>query len=99
VGGGDGFNLGVQGVWEQDGLLLFSAQAVEKMMGETLTFTSRLDRSDHLVFADAGIPALLFSWRLAGEDNLPDGLASASRPERLETSGKIIELASMAVAR
>ena len=99
VGGGDGFNLGVQGVWEQDGLLLFGAQAVEKMLAETLTFTSRLDRSDHLVFSDTGVPALLFSWRLAGENNLPDEFASTSRPARLETSGRIIELTLMEIAR
>jgi uncharacterized protein len=99
VGGGDGFNLGVQGDWEQDGMLLFGAQAVEKMLDETLTFTSRLDRSDHLAFSDAGVPALLFSWRLAGENNLPDEFASACRPARLEISGRIIELTLMDITR
>ena len=99
VGGGDGFNLGVQGAANTDGELLFTLSAVELIAQEKLVYTSPYNVSDDTPFRQAGIPSVLISWRLANEDNLPDDLANAVHPERLGTAGQVILLLLLALGR
>jgi hypothetical protein len=42
---------------------------------------------------------VLISWRLANEDNLPDELGNALRPELLGIPGRVITLLLLALAR
>lgn len=99
VGGGDGFNLGVQGSEETDGELLFYLSAVEWALQEKIVYTSPFVTSDDVPFRQARIPAALVSWRLANEDNLPDDLANAVRPERLGIAGRVVTLLALALGR
>lgn len=99
VGGGDGFNLGVQGSTDPDGELLFYLSAIEGALQEKLVVTSPYAASDDRPFRQTGTPAVLISWRLANEDNLPDELADAVHPDRLGTAGRVVTLLLLALAR
>ena len=68
-------------------------------MEEKIIATPNFTISDHQAFDEAGLPTLLFSWRLANEDNLPDGLANGIHPDRLAVSGQITALTLMMLAR
>ncbi|MCK4977128.1 MAG: M28 family peptidase, partial [Anaerolineales bacterium] len=95
VGGGDGFNLGAQALWESDGILLFYLEAAGNALGENVVVTQPIGNSDHLPFQSEGLPTVLLSWRLASEDNLPDSMANTVHPERLEVSGRVTTLLLM----
>jgi len=55
--------------------------------------------SDHMTFHQVGIPALLVSWRGANESNWPEELAYEVEPYRLGVTGRMVTLATMAIAR
>jgi len=99
IAGGDGFYPGLQGEWENDGLILFFATRTVDLIDEKLIITSSNTPSDHFSFEDFGFPSLLFTWRLAGEDNQPDELANRINPSRLEVSGKLIMQTLMGLAQ
>ena len=99
VGGGEGFNLGANGSWEQDGSLIFNLSAASISLDEKLIITPSSVESDHLSFHQADIPAVLIAWRLANEDNLPDSIAQAVHPSRLGETGRITSLSLMNLAR
>jgi Zn-dependent M28 family amino/carboxypeptidase len=99
LGGGGGFFPGMQGDGRQDTLLLHHAQVAANMMGEKIIVTADFTISDHQSFDEAGLPTLLFSWRLANEDNLPDGLANGVNPERLALTGRLAALTLMMLAQ
>jgi uncharacterized protein len=99
VGGGEGFTLGVQADRNRDGFPLFALEAAQALFGENIILTPPTVSSDHLPFREAGIPALLVSWRLARESNLPDDITNSVRPERLALTGRIVGLAVMTLAR
>jgi Zn-dependent M28 family amino/carboxypeptidase len=99
VGGGGGFNPGIQASPEQDGLLLYSMAVAEQLLDEKITITSKLEQSDHITFDDNGIPSMLVSWRLAGEMNLPDDIANGVSSTRLGIIGRLVTLALMSLVR
>jgi uncharacterized protein len=99
VGGGEGFNLGAHGTWEEDGFILYNLSAASSSINEKLIFTPSMIESDHVSFHQADIPAVLIAWRLANEDNLPDSIAQAVHPTRIGTSGRITTLTLMNMAR
>jgi hypothetical protein len=99
VGGGEGFYLGANGNWEQDGLLMFNLLAASLALDEKLIFAPSANESDHLSFHQVNIPAVLISWRLANEDNLPDVIAQSVHPSRMGASGRLTILALMSMAR
>ena len=99
IAGGDGFYPGAQGDWQDDGLLLFGVTRAGGLFDEKLIITSAITPSDHFSFTEYGFPTLLFSWRLAGEDNLPDELANGTNPARLKTSGELIMHTLMGIYR
>jgi hypothetical protein len=94
IAGGDGFNPGVQGEWQNDGQLLFRLRTEDKW-----TITSQITPSDHFSFHDHSIPTLLVSWRLANEDNLPDDFADQVSPEKIEICVKMVILMLMGVSQ
>lgn len=65
---------------------------------QEVVYVPSLGESVHLTFAELGIPAALFSWRLADEHYLLDEFAEGVSPERLATSGRVIALALMMMA-
>ena len=99
VGGGDGFGLGAQGNVAQDGLLLQATNNAALLLDEKLVTTAQTTVSDQRLFHDIGTPTLLVAWRLADENNLPDAAAFAVHEERLTTTGRLITLAMMGLAR
>jgi len=99
VGGGEGFNPGIQGMSYQDALLLHYANLAADQLGEKVTQTDLIAESDHLTFSEAGLPVLLFNWRLADENNLPDTYANGVSPERLMVSGSLAALTVMMLVR
>jgi Zn-dependent M28 family amino/carboxypeptidase len=99
VGGGGGFNPGIQGNPDQDGLILYSMAVAEQLLDEKITVTSKLGQSDHITFDENGIPSILVSWRLAGESNLPDQVANGVSPERLGIIGRLVALTIMSLVR
>jgi len=99
IAGGDGFYPGAQGEWDTDGLLLFGAATAMDFLEDNLIITPSFTPSDHFAFEGFGFPTLLFTWRLAGEDNLPDEFASGINPARLESSGELIMYTLMGIAR
>ena len=98
VGGGNGFFPGMQGDEEQDAWLLHHAQAAADLLAEKIIVTPDFANSDHQSFDEAGLPTLLFSWRLANEDNLPDGLANGISGDRLAVTGRLVALTLMMLA-
>jgi aminopeptidase YwaD len=99
VGGGDGFNLGVQGSINTAGEIIFYLSAAEQALQEKLLYTSLFNESDDTPFRLEGVPSVLISWRLANEDNLPDELANAVRRERLDETGQVVTLLLLSLAR
>ena len=94
IAGGDGFYPNIQGEWERDGQLLLKMRTDEKLI-----ITTQITPSDHFSFHNFPIPTLLVTWRLANEDNLPDGFSNQVSSERLEICGEMVILALMAIAR
>ena len=94
IGGGDGFNPGIQADWETDGQLLFRIQSDDNPIQ-----IPQVTTSDHFSFHDHPIPTLLMSWRLANEDNLPDNITNQVSPERLEICTRMTLLLLMGIAR
>lgn len=99
IGGGDGFNLGIQGSAKTDNEILFYLAAAEQAFGEKFVYTPPFNQSDDTPFRQMGIPSVLISWRLANDGNLPDELGNAVHPERLGTAGRVILLLLRALAR
>jgi Zn-dependent M28 family amino/carboxypeptidase len=99
VGGGEGFNLGAQAVWESDAILLDNLGIAESALGEKIVVTEPYSYSDHLSFQIEGIPSILLSWRLANEENLPDYLTNSVNPDRLRISGRVTSLLLMNLGR
>ena len=99
IGGGEGFNLGVQGAPETAGEVLFYLRAAELALQEKLVYTPPFYQSDETPFLQAGIPSVLIAWRLANENNLPDELENTVHPERLGIAGRVITLLLLALAR
>ncbi len=99
LGGGGGFSAGMNGDPLRDAVLLFQARSAATLLDEKITETNSLSKSDDLVFSQAGIPALLFSWRLADENNLPDEYASGVDRAKLEVMGRLAALTVMMLAQ
>jgi Zn-dependent M28 family amino/carboxypeptidase len=99
LGGGDGFYPGLNASPESDGYLIQYVTTSAEQLQQKLVHIPSPGESDHVPFAEQGIPAALFSWRLADESNLPDDLASGVSPERLAISGRVVTLALMMMAR
>ena len=99
VGGGDGFGLGAQGDIAQDGLLLQAINTTALLLDEKVVMAAQTTESDHVAFHNANLPTLLIAWRLADENNLPDKAAFAVHEERLATTGRLVSLSLMILAR
>jgi hypothetical protein len=99
VGGGGGYYLEAQGGAEQEGLLLFNLIVAEEWMSGRLAIKADWAESDQIPFREAGIPALLIAWREASEANWPVSIADQVLPERLGSTGRMVSLALMALAR
>jgi aminopeptidase YwaD len=99
LGGGDGFYPGLQAQPGADAYLIRHVTAAADLLDQKLVHVPSPGESDHLPFGQRGIPAALVSWRLAGEQNLPDALANGVSEERLRTSGQVVALAMMMMAR
>jgi len=99
VGGGDGYYLEAQGGGAREGLLVFNLQVADEWVDGRLALRSRWDQSDQIPFHEAGVPALLITWREASEDNWPVEIADEVDPYRLGVTGWMVTLAVMATAR
>lgn len=99
VGGGDGFSLGAQGNNQQDSLLLQLMSEAATLLDEKLLLTEPTAVSDQIPFREAGFPTVLVAWRLADDNNLPDEAAFAVHEGRLATTGRLVTLAMMNLAR
>jgi hypothetical protein len=99
MGGGDGFYPGLHGREEEDAFLIHILTTAAEQLDEKVVVAPSSNESDHQSFRLEDIPAMLVSWRLADENNLPDGLANGVSPERLATSGRMVALAMMVLAR
>jgi Zn-dependent M28 family amino/carboxypeptidase len=99
VGGGEGYFLEAQGEPERDGLLRFSFVVAEEWLDGRLTLRQPSDRGDHVPFHQAGVPALLLTWRGASEENWPTELADEVQPYRLGVTGRMTALAAMSIAQ
>ncbi|HET6447380.1 MAG TPA: M20/M25/M40 family metallo-hydrolase [candidate division Zixibacteria bacterium] len=99
LGGGEGFYAGIQGNAYSDGFPLHYAVLAARHLGEEIILTDLIAESDHLVFDEAGFPVLLFNWRLADENNLPDEFAKGVNPERLTSAGTLAAMTIMMLAQ
>jgi aminopeptidase YwaD len=99
LGGGDGFYPGLHAQPDAGAYLIRYVTAAADRLDQRIVHVSSPGDSDHLPFGESGIPAALVSWRLAGEDNLPDDLANGVSPERLKICGQVVALALMMMAR
>jgi Zn-dependent M28 family amino/carboxypeptidase len=99
VGGGRGYFLEAQGDPNREGFLRFTLQAAEDWVDGRLSLTRPSKKSDHSVFREIGIPAVLLTWRESSEDNLPSELADAVEPYRLGVTGRMTSLTLMALAQ
>jgi hypothetical protein len=99
LGGGDGFYPGLNARPEIDGYLIQYVTAAAGQLEQKIVHVPSPLENDQLSFAAQGIPAGLFSWRLADENNLPDEWANGVSPERLAASGRVVALALMMMAR
>lgn len=99
VGGGDGFYPGLNGQPGSDELPIHYTTLAAGHLEQKIVVTASENESDHLPFREQGVPSLLVSWRLASENNLPDDLADGVSPERMTTSGRLVALSLMMLAR
>ena len=99
VGGGSGYFLEAQGTREREGLLRFSMMAAENWIDGRLILSSRVAESDQAPFREAGVSALLLTWRGASKDNWPVEFADEVEPYRLSVTGRMVTLALMTIAR
>jgi Zn-dependent M28 family amino/carboxypeptidase len=99
VGGGDGYYLEAQSEGEPEGLLLFNLMATEDLVDGRLALSNKWGQSDQVPFYDAGVPALLLTWREASDDNWPVEIADEVDPYRLGVTGRMVSLAVMSLAR
>jgi len=72
--------------------------AVEQLEGKIVT-TPYSTTSDHDSFATLRFPRLLISWRLAGDDNLPDHAAHKVDSENIQFAGQSAALLLMSLAQ
>jgi uncharacterized protein len=99
VGGGGGYYLEAQSEGEPEGLLLFNLMAAEDLVDGRLALSNKWGQSDQVPFHDAGVPALLLTWREASDDNWPVDIADEVEPYRLGVTGRMVTLALMSLAR
>jgi hypothetical protein len=99
VGGGGGYYLEAQGGGSPEALLLFNLMAAEEWVEGRLAVRGQAGRSDQVPFREAGVPALLLTWREASEANWPAELADPVETYRLGVTGRMVTLAVMATAR
>jgi Zn-dependent M28 family amino/carboxypeptidase len=99
LGGGEGFYAGIQGNAYSDAFPMHYAVLAAGHLGEEIILTDLIAESDHLVFYEVGIPVLLFNWRLADENNLPDEFAKGVNPERLTSAGTLAAMTIMMLAQ
>jgi hypothetical protein len=69
------------------------------MLDEKITYAPAVGESDQISLEEAGLPAILLSWRLADENNLPDEYANAVHPDRVSTAMRFAGLVVMNLAR
>ena len=70
-----------------------------ELLDEKLVVTQPTSESDHLSFNLENTPSSLVTWRLASEDNLPDGFADGVSQDHLALTGRIVSLALMMLAQ
>jgi Zn-dependent M28 family amino/carboxypeptidase len=99
VGGGKGYYLEAQGGGALEALLLFNLMVAEDWVDGRLAVRAKWGQSDQIPFREAGVPALLLTWRDASEDNWPVEIADEVEPYRLGVTGRMVTLAVMATAR
>ena len=99
VGGGDGHRLMAQGLWEQEGLLLFGMEQADGVLDGRLRVNIPANQSDDIPFRAAGLPTMLLTWTDASEENWPDDLADEVKLDALGTTGRMAMLAIMSIAR
>ncbi|HSH02693.1 MAG TPA: M28 family peptidase [Anaerolineae bacterium] len=101
IANGDGFYPSPQGDWAEDAFLLAAAEQTAAQLEQRISISiDPLTRpSDQLAFAPTNIPAILYSWRLPNEDNLPTHLALPPETDTLTTSGTFITLLLSQLAR
>lgn len=99
VGGGTGYYLEAHYDWETDAEPLFYLFAAEQLASGRLSRTSREVQNDHSVFQAQGIPSLLLRWRGSTYENLPHGYDDDVEPARLGSTGRMVGLALMMMAR
>jgi hypothetical protein len=99
VGGGRGYYLEAQGGGDREALLQFNLKAAEEWVDGRLALKRDWARSDQVPFRDAGIPALLLTWRDSSEENWPVEIADEVEPYRLGVTGRMVTLALMALAQ
>lgn len=99
VGGGTGYYLEAHYDWDTDAEPLFYLFASEQLTNGHLSRTGESLQNDHSVFQAQGIPSLLLRWRGSNNENLPYGYDDVVEPSRLGTTGRMVGLALMMMAR
>jgi Zn-dependent M28 family amino/carboxypeptidase len=99
VGGGQGYYLEAHGAGEREDLLLFNLQTVEELVDGRLALKAKSGESDQIPFRNAGVPALLLTWREASDKNWPVELADEVDPYRLGVTSRMVSLTLMSLAR
>jgi Zn-dependent M28 family amino/carboxypeptidase len=99
VGGGRGYYLEALGGGDREALLQFNLKTAEEWVDGRLSIRNINGRSDHLPFQQAGLPALLLTWREASDENWPDEIADEVQPYRLGVTGRMAGLTAMMLAR
>lgn len=98
VGGGKGYYLLIEGDRQRDALALFAMEMAAEHDEGRIGWNQPAGRSDHLVFWDAGIPAVLLTWKEASDENLPAELADEVDAYKLGVAGRTISLGLMILA-
>ena len=99
VGGGGGIALGAQGDEARDGWLLSGIETAVRQLDGKVVITPVTSDSDQASFAGQAFPALLISWRLAGDDNLSSETAYKVEAENVQFAGQSAALLLMSLAQ
>ena len=78
---------------------MFNLMAAEDLVDGRLALSKRWGQSDQVPFHNAGVPALLLTWREASDDNWPVEIDDEVDPYRLGVTGRMVTLALMSMAR
>ncbi|MBN1937338.1 MAG: M20/M25/M40 family metallo-hydrolase [Anaerolineae bacterium] len=100
LGGGEGYYLEAHGAdANSSSSMRFALTVAEKAVDGRLALVKSAGQSDHLSFHELSIPSMLFTWRGASEENLPNEIADEVQVYRLGVSGRMIAFVLMSLAR